>query len=137
MEKKEVSAALVSNNNNNNNSGAVEYLFCRLSNDNIVKVEGPDGFPDDPALLKDPDIWVADSATTMHNTRHKIGMSNVCTESYGIVMGNGQGVQTTKMGNINVTVCDKQGNQDFNVTLTDVAVNPKGPFNLFSTSKLQ
>ena len=137
--RKEVSAASVNNNsnNNNNNNGAVEYLLCGLSTEEVVKVDGPEGFPNTPELLKDPDIWVADSATTMHNTRHKVGMSDVRTEGHGIVMGNGQEVQTTEMGNIKVTVCDKQGNQDFDVMLTDVAVNPKGPFNLFSTSKLQ
>ena len=129
--RKEVTASAV------DGDAPVEFLCCGLSNEKVLKVEGPDGFPDHPDLLKDPDIWVADSATTMHNTRHKVGMVDIKTEEHGIVMGNGQEVKTTEMGNIKVTVCDRKGNQGFNVVLTDVAVNPQGPFNLFSTSKLQ
>ena len=129
--RKEVTAAGIDNDD------AVEYLLCGLSNEKVVKVKAPKGFPDSPELLKDPNIWIADSATTMHNTKHKAGMVDVRTETHGIVMGNGEEVKTQEMGNIKVTVCDNQGNQDFDVTLTDVAVNPKGPFNLFSTSKLQ
>ena len=73
----------------------------------------------------------------MHNTKHKQGMVNVHTETHGIVMGNGEEVKTQDMGNIKVMVCDNQGNQDFDVTLTDGTVNSKGLFNLFSFLKLQ
>ena len=60
--KKEVSAAGVNTK--------VEYLFCGLTNEKVIKVEAPDGFPDSVELLNHPDIWIADSGTTVHNTRH-------------------------------------------------------------------
>ena len=73
----------------------------------------------------------------MHNTRHKIGMINICTKQNGIVMGNGHEVSTTKMGYIKANICDMKVNQDFGDTLGNVAINQSGTFNLFSTSKLQ
>ena len=129
---KEVTAAGVSSGNSK-----VEYLFCGLTNEKIVKVEAPDGFPDSVELLNHPDIWIADSGTTVHNTRHKTGVTNIRKETNDIVMGNGQEVVTTEVGDIQAVVCDKQGNQGIDVKLTDVAINPDGPFNLLSTSRLQ
>ena len=128
--KPEVAAASV--------GASVEFICCGLSVGKETKVYNPpDGFPNTIELLKHPDIWVADSATTLHNTRHKVGMTNMRDESHGIIMGDGKEVSTSEVGDIPMTVCDRQGVQDFDIKLTEVAVNPTGPFNLFSTSKLQ
>ena len=143
--KPEVSAAGVSGNNGSGGNGGgtggsanVEFICCGFSKGKEVHVYNPpDGFPDTIELLQHPDIWVADSATTLHNTSHKRGMVNIRPETNGIIMGDGQEVATTEIGDIPLTVCDRQGIQDFDVNLTEVAVNPSGPFNLFSTSKLQ
>lgn len=111
----------------------VEFIMAGVSK-NILP---PDGFPDHVDLLKHPDIWVADSATTVHNTSHRTGVINARDESHAIVMGDGSELSTKIMGDIKATVCDCKGNQKFSVKLTDVVVHPDGHFNLFSTSKLQ
>ena len=130
---KEVSAAGVTIDS----STPVEFIMCGVTRDAITSVNPPDGFADTHELLKHPDIWVADSATTVHNTCHSSGVVNVRKDGQAIIMGDGNELKMQEMGDISVTVCDRKGNQKFDAKLMDVAVNPNGPFNLFSTSKLQ
>ena len=129
---REVAAAAVTIDRNS----PVEYIM--ISQGEIKgEINPPDGFPATSKLLDHPDIWVADSATTMHNTCHSVGVTNLRKEGQAIVMGNGDEIKTRDMGEIHAIVCDRKGNQMFDVKLNDVAVNPSGTFNLFSTSKLQ
>ena len=41
----------------------VEFLLCGMT------------FPDDQAILTDPNVWIADTAATVHNTPHSLGMT--------------------------------------------------------------
>jgi hypothetical protein len=34
-------------------------------------------FPTNQEILSDPNIWIADTAATVHNTPHGIGMSHI------------------------------------------------------------
>ena len=129
---REVAAAAVSVDANS----PVEFIMIGQSKD-LDEICPPDGFPSTAKLLDHPDIWVADSATTIHNTCHSVGVINTRNEGQAIVMGNGEEIKTREMGDIRATVCDRKGNQLMDVKLTDVAINPNGTFNLFSTSKLQ
>ena len=52
-----------------------------------------------------------------------------------VVMGNKQVEKSTAIGSISSVVCDNQGNQKFNMKMTDVALVPDCAFNLFSLSK--
>ena len=52
-----------------------------------------------------------------------------------VVMGNKQVEKSTAIGSISSVVFDNQGNQKFNVKMTDVALVPDCAFNLFSLSK--
>ena len=65
-----------SNTNNNNNGGnnsemgaavtdGVEFLMCGLT------------FPKSAKLLKDKDIWIADTGASVHTVPHKYGFENL------------------------------------------------------------
>ena len=94
-------------------------------------------FPDSYALLQMPEIWIGDSAATTDMTPHRMGMTEVASpqEDLHVVMGNKQVEKSTEVGCISSIVCDNQGNQKFNVKLTDVALVPDCAFSLFSLSK--
>ena len=94
-------------------------------------------FPDSYDLLQTPEIWIGDTAATTDMTPHRKGMTELSKPSsdVNVVMGNKQVEKSTAIGSISSTVCDNQGNQKFNVKMTDVALVPDCAFNLFSLSK--
>ena len=94
-------------------------------------------FPDSYDLLQMPEIWIGDTAATTDMTPHRMGMTEVANpqEDIHVVMGNKQVEKSTAVGCISSIVCDNQGNQKFNVKITDVALVPDCAFNLFSLSK--
>ena len=94
-------------------------------------------FPDSYDLLQTPEIWIGDTAATTDMTPHRKGMTEVSrpTSDVHIVMGNKQVEKLTAIGSISSVVCNNQGNQKFNVKMTDLALVPDCTFNLFSLSK--
>ena len=94
-------------------------------------------FPDSYDLLQMPEIWIGDMAATTDMTPHHMGMTEVANpqEDIHVVMGSKQVEKLTAVGCISSIVCDNQGNQKFNVKITDVALVPDCAFNLFSLSK--
>ena len=94
-------------------------------------------FPDSYDLLQTPEIWIGDMAATTDMTPHRKGMTEVSSPpgDVHVVMGNKQVEKSTAIGCISSVVCDNQGNQKFNVKMTDVALVPGCAFNLFSWSK--
>ena len=94
-------------------------------------------FPDSYDLLQTPEIWIGDMAATTDMTPHRKGMYEVTNPpgDVHVVMGNKQVEKSTAIGSISSIVCDNQGNQKFNVKMTDVALVPDCAFNLFSLSK--
>ena len=50
-------------------------------------------FPTDQAILMDPNVWIADTAATVHKTPHMDGMTNLrdAEKSDAITMGNAMG----------------------------------------------
>ena len=95
-------------------------------------------FPATKALLTDPNVFIADSGSTVHSTRYMMGMKNAKkgTEDDAITMGNGAREGTEMIGDLQGTMCDKEGKELGPATLTDVAYMPTSKFNLFSTTKL-
>ena len=67
-----------------------------------IKEEDELKFPSDLHLLLDPNIWVADSATTVHNMPHKQGFTNVrdALKGESIMMGNGDAESTATVGDL-------------------------------------
>ena len=87
-----------------------------------MKEEDELKFPSDLHLLLDPNIWVADSAMTVHNMLHKQGFTNVhdALKGESIMMGNGDAESTATVGDLCGMICNKQGMQKGIGTLKDV-----------------
>jgi hypothetical protein len=111
---------------NNSGGGTVEFLLCGVT------------FPLQQDLLDDPNVWIADSAATVHSTPHSISLTNV-KEAKGsdtITMGNGDTEQANKIADIKSMMCNKYRVERGQATLTEVTILPTGKFNLFSLTKL-
>ena len=104
----------------------IEFLLCGMS------------FPNDVEFLNDPNVWIADTAATVHMTPHREGLTNVrkATVSDAITMGNGTAENALEIGDIIGTICDKHGNELGTGKLTDVTVLPTGKYNLFSVTQM-
>ena len=111
---------------NNSGGGTVEFLLCGVT------------FPLQQDLLDDPNVWIADSAATVHSTPHSISLTNVkeAKGSDAITMGNGGTEQANKIADIKGIMCNKYGVEMGQATLTEVTILPTGKFNLFSLTKL-
>lgn len=96
-------------------------------------------FPNSRALLNDPNVFIADTGSTVHSTRFKSGMKNAKrgTDEDAITMGNGSKEGAAMIGDLPGTMCNKEGNALGDATLKDVAYLPTSRFNLFSITKLQ
>jgi hypothetical protein len=104
----------------------VEFMLCGMT------------FPNTQELLMDPNVWIADTAATVHMTPHEMGCTNArkASEVNSITMGNGSNEKAKKIVDIPCTACDKHGNQITEVRMKDVTIIPGGKFNLFSVSKM-
>jgi hypothetical protein len=107
----------------------VEFMLC-----GITKFT----FPPNQDLLKDPNIWIADSAATVHTTAHKQGFHTLteATDADSITMGNGIAEKASLVGKITGTMCNHNGMELGSATLADVVHLPTGQFNLFSLTKM-
>ena len=80
----------------------VEFMLC-----GIPKFT----FPPNQDLLKDPNIWIADSAATVHTTAHKQGFHTLteATDADEITMGNGIAEKASLVGKLTGVMCNKNG----------------------------
>jgi hypothetical protein len=87
----------------------------------------------------DPNIWIADTAATVHMTPHEIGMFEVkeAKAEDAIAVGNGSNEKAEKVASISGTLHDKHGKERNQAALQDVTHLPSGKFNLFSLTKMQ
>jgi hypothetical protein len=114
------------------NGSKVEFLLCGFTK------ESPKSFPDNQALLNDPNIWIGDTGATTHMKKSDSGMVNIrkASESDAVTMGNKQVEATTKVGDVYGTICDKYGNEVSRVGLMNVSHVPGAGYNLFSLSRM-
>jgi hypothetical protein len=95
-------------------------------------------FPTNQSFLSDPNVWIADTAVTVHRMLHKLGLINKratsCEDS--IAMGNGHNEAASEIADIPGVVCDKHGNKLNKATIQYVTLLSAGKFNLFSLSKM-
>ena len=88
-------------------------------------------------ILKDPEIWIADTGTSNHSTFSRTGVINVIESDLGMTQGaTGEAVAPKSAVDIPSLACDRYGNQQFEVTMTGVSLIPEGDFNLFSITRL-
>jgi hypothetical protein len=93
-------------------------------------------FPHDQSLLLHPNVWIRDTAATVHMSPHEEGMVNMKNTRGGITVGNGEVIVAKKTGDIPGVICDKHGNTLNTATISEVALTKGTPFNLFSLTKL-
>ena len=94
-------------------------------------------FPDDLGLLQHPNIWIGDTAATNHTSPFSHGVINVRKPSSSDLTACAFGVKDmpSQIGDIPIRVYDKNGNYLASSTLTSVAIQKKGDFNLFSITR--
>ena len=109
-----------------NMGNKVEYLLCTMDM----------CFPTSAEILNDPNVWIADTAATVHSTPHSEGLRNPkeASVSDSVTMGNGATVKT--IAQLPGTICDKHGNELKMAVLNDVMHLPQAKCNLFSLSKM-
>jgi hypothetical protein len=102
-----------------------EYYLCGIT------------FPATHELLKNPNVFIADTAATAHLTAHDNGLINL-RHSNGATTtwGSGKTDNTKVIGDLPVTICDKTGNIQGHATLLNVSYLPASVFNLFSFTKM-
>jgi Reverse transcriptase (RNA-dependent DNA polymerase) len=84
----------------------------------------------------DEDLWIGDTAATVHMTPTEDGMTKMRKVHGDITVGNGEVMTTTKQGDIPCQICDKSGKVMSSGIITDVALTENCPFNLFSLTKM-
>jgi hypothetical protein len=95
--------------------------------------------PTSQHILNDPDVFIADSAASVHTSPHNVGMQNfrAATEADDITVANGDTESAKKIADLKGTRCDKHGNAVEEFEMTDITLLPGGKFNLFSLSRLK
>ena len=95
-------------------------------------------FPPDLHLLRDPNIWIADTGATQHVTSHAEGMINLVkpVDPVGLVMANDTTETPSLIGELPGLCYDKHGQEVGPARLTGVNLLPSAAFNLFSISKM-
>jgi hypothetical protein len=101
-----------------------EYYLCGIA------------FPATHDLLKNQNVFIADTADTAHMTAHDNGLINKRESDGMTTWGNGETNKTKIIGDLPVTICDKTGNKLSHATLMDVSFIPDSVCNLFSLTKM-
>ena len=98
---------------------------------------GKIAFPDNMAILNDPNIFVGDTGVTSDTTPYEIGMSNFknAVPSDDITEASRSSIKATKIGDLSAVMCDKHGNEKNIVKVKDLTVMPTTKFNLLGISK--
>ena len=96
-------------------------------------------FPCRILLFSDPNVWLADTAATVHTTPYCIGLiaTKGATAGDSITVGNGTRVAASVIGDISGIMCDQYGVEIGPSKLCEVSHLPDGKFNLFSVLHLQ
>jgi hypothetical protein len=85
--------------------------------------------------MLDLNIWVADTAATVHSTPHEIGMTNVCEttpEEAAVVAAIGSAEATMKTGDLTGIMTDKKGNKLGDAKIEGCSIVPNNKFTLYS-----
>jgi len=89
-------------------------------------------FPKSFEILKDPNIWIADTGATHHSTFCKAGGTNKRETEVAAIGATGKAKKPELQMDIPSVVCDKYGNELSEINMTDVSCNQENNFNLFS-----
>jgi hypothetical protein len=88
----------------------------------------------DTDQINSPDIWIADTAATVHMTPYRMGLENIKkTDGEAITMGNGSTETVTEVADVTGEIECK--GKMIQIRIKDVTVLKNGSFNLFSVSQ--
>ena len=88
----------------------------------------------DADLINSPDIWIADTAATVHMTPYRTGLENIKkTKAEAITMGNGSTETVTEVADVTGELECK--GKLIQIRIKDVTILKNGSFNLFSVSQ--
>jgi len=88
----------------------------------------------DLSVLNDNDIWIADTAVTVHMTPHRERLESIRNiTANAITMGNGTTEVVTESGDLFGEI--KSKGKTVPIRIQDVRIMPNGTFNLFSVSQ--
>ena len=88
----------------------------------------------DLSVLNDNDIWIADTAVTVHMTPHRERLESIRNiTANAITMGNGTTEVVTESGDLFGEI--KSKGKTSPIRIQDVTIMPNGTFNLFSVSQ--
>ena len=91
--------------------------------------------PGNIEVLKDEEIWVADSGATSHCSKNARGGINI-REASAVAQGiTGPAISDENEIDLPTIVCDQFGQEQLCVTLTDVSCRKENNFNLFSIER--
>jgi hypothetical protein len=95
-------------------------------------------FPNITKLLLDPNVWIADTGTTVRATPNSSDMVKKSDKNGNdsVTMGNGKSEATEWYGDFPVALCDTEGNTKGDSKMTHVAYFPTSKFNLFSLTRM-
>ena len=116
----------------NGGENTIEYVVASMD-----ETAAAITFPDDHAMLRDPNFYLCDTGATVHTVKDDRGMKNTqkCINEK-TTMGNGVAEEALKIGSIPMTAYNKEGQERCKFTLTEVQHVPKAAFNLISGTKL-
>ena len=102
--------AVAAGGNGGGTSTGMEVLFC-----------APVGqaFPDSMKLLSDPNMWVIDTAATVHMTGSKLGMVDMVNgaDQDKAICADGGIAKPESIGKLSLTVCNNQGEPQLDMTV--------------------
>ncbi len=87
-------------------------------------------------LLESEDIWIADTGTASHVTKHLKGGVNHCKTDVTTRGARGVAAEASYEMDIPAIYCDATGQQCFVVRLNNVQVSDQFNFNLFSVMRV-
>jgi len=110
----------------NDGGSLVEFLMCGME------------FSQQAKLLQAPNVWIAETGATVHSSPYKQEMENIQKPqtANAITMGNGKAEKAAMIGDLKVTICNKQGVMLGTGMIRDVVHLPTACFNLLSVTKL-
>jgi hypothetical protein len=112
---------------NSHAGGTCEFLFS-----SVTQSKDHQQFPNNMALLENPDIWIADTGATVHITSNEDGIDDAAACDVAVRVGNGKIAESTFKGSLRVDACDRTGTVTGRGVLSKVHVVPEAPYNLCS-----
>ena len=94
--------------------------------------------PSNFEVLNTPELWIADTGETVHDTPHHCGMTSIrkIVESDRMAVGNGQKMEPAVIGDVRGLVTNRNGQAQMKAVLNNIVHTPTSKHNLLSLTKL-